>query len=838
MTTPTRWARIRELFDAALEQPTDARVAWLEQAVGNERGLRDEVMSLLGALDHARATLEQPAAQSLGGLGVSDEAMLVGRRVGSYDVVRLIGYGGMGAVYEGVRADGDFRMRVAMKFLRPGMSSDTALRRFRYERQILASLNHKNIAALHDGGLTEDGQPYFVMEYVEGTPITTFCRESGLSVRERVGLFRQVCSAVQHAHQQLVVHRDLKPGNILVTSDGTVKLLDFGIAKLLREEEGPDQLPLTRGGMRAFTPEYASPEQVRGLLQTPAGDIFSLGVILFELLTGRRPVVTEGRLFAEIERDICTVPPPRPSAVVLPDIAESIGESLVKVKRQIAGDLDAIVLTALAKEPSLRYGTAGALAGDLRFFLDRHPVSARKAWLGYRIGKFVSRRRYEVVAALAAVAALVAGTIATARQARIATTEANKAAEVNSFLANMLAAADPGSLGKDVTVRQVLDQAAGDVRTRKLDPEVEAQIRHTIGQTYYGLGLYDSSQVHAKRAFELRRELYGMRDGRTAQSLSFLVAGAEARGAYVEAESLARVNVSQWREIKPIVPGEIATALDNLARQVETQGRFDEAQRYQLEAIDWRRKATDSAGRHDLTYSLNNLAVSYLYKGQHARAESLVREALDIERGFRGTQSPNYGELVKQLGAILDEQGRQRESDSLYKLSVDILRRALGRDHPNYLRAVFGYAQLRYVAGDPADALRVVQEVVDRIGTALSEGDQTAAGALQVQGLALDSLKRYAEGEVALRRSLELRRRFLPAGTWTIASSESVVAYHLGLVKRFEEAERMFLPAYQRLVETRGADAFATKRVAIRIAEMYGRWGKRGDSVAWAARGR
>ncbi|MBK8247838.1 MAG: protein kinase [Gemmatimonadetes bacterium] len=313
--SPTRWLRIKELFDLALEQPTGERERWVEATTASDPVARRELLSLLAALDHARETLERPAAHLVSELPADlDESSLVGRRVGAYDVVRLIGFGGMGAVYEGVRADGDFDKRVAIKFLRAGNESELALQRFRYERQILASLNHKNIAALLDGGMTSDGQPYFVMEYVDGVPITTYCTARRLGVRARVSLFRQVLSAVQHAHQQLVVHRDLKPGNILVTPDGTVKLLDFGIAKLLREAEGPDQLPMTRGGVRLFTPEYASPEQVRGLALTPASDIYSSGVVLYELLTGRRPTPTEGRLLSEIEVAICTVPPrDRPS---------------------------------------------------------------------------------------------------------------------------------------------------------------------------------------------------------------------------------------------------------------------------------------------------------------------------------------------------------------------------------------------------------------------------------------------------------------------------------------------------------------------------------------------
>lgn len=834
--SPTRWVRVRELFDLALDQPEAGRAEWVAHAAADEDTAR-EVLSLLGALDHARGTLERPAHKFAYPVDDGEPGEYVGSRVGPYDIVRLIGYGGMGAVYEGVRADGDFDKRVAIKFLRPGMDSELAVQRFRYERQILASLNHKNIAGLHDGGVASDGQPYFVMEYVEGTPMTTYCDEHRLTVRERVALARQVCAAVQHAHQQLIVHRDLKPGNILVTPDGSVKLLDFGIAKLMREQEGPGQLPLTRGGVRVFTPEYASPEQVRGLPLAPASDIYSLGVILYELLTGRRPFSTEGKLLSEIEQEICTMPPTRPSLIAAATGSTGFGDgSVARVRRQVAGDLDAIVQTALAKEPGLRYGTAEQLSDDLRRWLDGHPVRARKAWLGYRLRKFVRRHKWEVAAGILAFAALTGGIFSTARQARIARIESTKTAEVNKFMSDMLAAADPELQGRDVTVRQVLDIAARDVPKRALDPEVESQIRHTVAQTYYGLGLYDSSAVHARRAFDLRRQVFGLRNESTLLSLSYVVAASEALGSFAQAESLARVMADEWRRMPTANPGELAAALDNLARMIEHQGRLDEATAVKLEAIAIRRTLTDSVNRASLPYSLNNMAVSFMYQGKFAQAESLTREGLQVALETSGPNGVLHGEMLKSLASLMSEMGRHREADSLVRESSRVLLKALGPVHPNYLRAVFNEVQILYTAGDPVGALTAAEVIVPHIGGALSEADPTASGVLQAQGLALDSLKRFAEAEAPLRRSLALRRKYMPPDHWAIASSESVLGYHLGLVKRYPEAERLLTGAYARLAEARGADAQVSKRVATRLAEMYGRWGRKADSVAWKAK--
>jgi serine/threonine-protein kinase len=834
----TRWLRVREVFDLALDQPPEARAAFVAGVAGSDHALAREVNALLAALEHARATLEQPAAKLMSGaLGDRDEAQLIGRRVGAYDVVRLVGYGGMGAVYEGVRADGDFDKRVAIKVMRPGMGSDIALRRFRYERQILASLNHKNIAGMFDGGVTEDGEPYFVMEYVEGTPLTTYCADQRLSIRERVTLFRQVCAAVQHAHQQLIVHRDLKPGNILVTGDGSVKLLDFGIAKLLREEEGPGQLPMTRGGMRVFTPEYASPEQVRGLALTPASDIYSLGVLLYELLVGHRPFSTDGKLLSEIEQEICHVPPTRPSAAVGAHRTTEFGEtSAVRLRRQLAGDLDAIIQTALAKEAAMRYGTAQQLSDDLRHWLDGHPVGARKAWFGYRMRKFVLRNRYAVAAAALALVALIGGIVTTSRQARIARVEANKATEVNQFMIDMLSAADPGFDGRDVTVLTVLNRAAADVRTRQLDPEVEGQIRHTIAQTYYGLGLYDSSTVHAKRAFELRRQQRGLEDPSTLISMSYVVSAAEAQGAFVQAESLSRVALDAWRRIPDRSRTEEATALDNLARQLEHQGRLDESYALKLESIAIRRTLTDSASRADLPYTLNNLAVSAQYAGRFDEGERLLREALQVAAETHGRESWMYGEILKALASNQSEQQRSAQADSMIRESVTIMGKVLGTEHPNYQRVLLNQAEIAYVAGDMNTAVRAAAEVVRRIGTVVPEAEPAAAAALQVHGLALDSLKRYEEGGVSLQRSFELRARYLPAGHWATFSSQAVLGYHQGRMGRHQQGVTLMAQAYEKLAELRGADALVTRRVATRIAEVYGRWGKKADSLKWAAK--
>jgi len=838
---PEQIARIRERFDAAVALTGPARAAYLHRACEGEPVLRAEVESLLEALDRDLASREQPpGAQPAEALATGGEAQAVGTRIGPYEITRLLGVGGMGAVYEGVRADDQFHKRVALKFLRRGHEGDQAIRRFRYERQILANLNHKNIAALLDGGVTPDGQPYIVMEFVDGVPITAWATQRRLGVRERVQLLRQVCGAVQHAHQQLVVHRDLKPGNILVAADGTVKLLDFGIARLLREAEGPDQLPPTQGGVHAFTPDYASPEQVRGLPVATASDLYSLGVIATELLSGRRPFDVTGRLFVELQAIIAEAPPPSPSTLVTEEFAATCAErSAARLRRQLAGDLDAILLQALRKEPGRRYASAEAFEEDLRRVLDGLPVSARRDTAGYRVRRFVRRRRVEVGAAALLLASLVAGIAATARQTRVADAERAKMEQVNEFLSSMLSAVDPGSSGRDVTVAQVLAEAARKVDEQALPPDIEAELRQTIGQTFYGLGLYDSAGPHIERAYAIRRAAHGDYDRRTAESMSSRVALAEARSAYAVAESLALLNVEQHRRMPrgQQSAAELATALDNLARMLDHQGRLDEAFPIKLESVSLRRASGDSASLSTLPYVLNNLSVSYSYKGEFVRADSLMREAMDVERRIRGPQSVYAGNLLRTWASLTDEMGDKVLADSLVRESIRILGATLGTGHADYLRAVAMLAQLRYTANDMPGAILYGRQVASEIGRGLHAGEPSAAASLQALGLALDSLRQFAAADSALLRSLELRRQYLPPDHWATASSEAVYGYHLGRMGRNAEAERWLAAAYDKMAATRGADAHVTRRVAVRLAELMEKLGRREDAARWRARG-
>jgi serine/threonine protein kinase len=406
--TPERYRRIRELFEAALERDPDSRIAWLEIACGGDEQLRDEVQRMLIADSLSGAFISSNPTR-VGTVQGADSLNLEGRRIGPYNLLWEIGRGGMGSVYLAERADSAFRKLVALKLVNPEVTHSELIRRFQQERQVLAKLEHPNIARLLDGGATDEGWPYLVMEYVEGQPIDQYCDERKLNVAERIKLFQEVCAAVQYAHQSLIVHRDLKPSNILVTENGTVKLLDFGIAKLLRTE-GQEPAHLTQTGIHLMTPEYASPEQAKGQTITTATDVYSLGVILYELLTGHRPYRMKSRLLHEVVRIICEEEPTRPSTVIsvveevdtegkMPSTITPDGVSQVRegkpgrLKRRLTGDLDTILLMTLRKEPQRRYSSVEQFSEDLERHLTGLPLIARRGAVPYRVSKFLRRKR-------------------------------------------------------------------------------------------------------------------------------------------------------------------------------------------------------------------------------------------------------------------------------------------------------------------------------------------------------------------------------------------------------------------------------------------------------------
>lgn len=820
MASRDRFQRLRDLFEQALERPVAERADFLASAAGGDSDLIREVEALLAeATDPNNTFLEPPTSARIARVFEDSSGTLIGDQIGPYQLTRLIGFGGMGAVYEAHRVDDQFRKRVAIKLVRRGLETELTMRRFRQERQILATLDHRNIAALLDGGVTDDGRPYFVMEYVEGQPIARYCNDRRLTPRDRLALFRQVCTAVDHAHRNLVVHRDLKPGNILVASDGTVKLLDFGIAKILGDEDDPEQAPLTRGGMRALTPEYASPEMVAGRPLSVATDIYSLGVVLFELLTGQRPFRFDDLTLASVERVILEAPAPAPSAAATEvHAANSDQRSLAALRRALSGEVDAIVLTALRKEPERRYRSVDALSEDIKRLLDGLPVTAERDWVGYRARKFVTRHRIPVGIASLLLVSLIGGIVISTAQARRADRERRRAELVSGYLGSMLAAPNPAAHGRDITVAEVLDTAAAQAR-RDLagEPEVEALVQTTLGHTYHSLGRYEASETAFQAALEARHRARSTPE-EIATALMNLGSAALRNARLDRADSLLRVALNIHNRNRRGSDSTRAAILDNLGAVAEEAGHVDSSEQYHREALSIRRRLFP--GDHDLVArTINNVAVALGMQGQFAPAESLHREAAEMLVRIHGEYHPSAATVLNTLATILDFQGKD-EAETLYRRVIAIRSKVLGTNHPDYAWTLSNYAAWLLNHDRPGDALPLSREIIALRGKGLDDTHPVLASAYISLGRSLVGVGQFGPAEAAVKESIALRRATLPHDHWTIASSQVALAEVYLADGRAGRAEPLLRTALTRLRATVGPDHPRTRTAEQLLANI------------------
>ncbi|MEZ5285664.1 MAG: serine/threonine-protein kinase [Vicinamibacterales bacterium] len=732
------------------------------------------------------------------------------RRIGPYRLVREVGHGGMGAVFLAVRDDDVFQKRVAVKVLKRGMDTDAIVRRFRHERQILAGLDHPNIARLIDGGTT-DGLPYFVMEFVDGAPLTDYCDQHQLDTTARLDLFQQVCAAVQYAHQNLVIHRDIKPANVLVTSDGLPKLLDFGIAKLLSHDHDT-AAPLSQEGARALTPEFAAPEQLTGGTVTTATDVHALGLLLYVLLGGPNPAAGTSGSAADLIRVIVETEPPRLSQVA-------------PAGRQLRGDIDNIVAKALRKQPSERYASATAFGDDLRRYLRREPVRARPDTLLYHASKFLQRRARPLAAALA-VAVLVAGLVGygalrLARERDVARLEADKSARMADLLTTLLTGADPyGSRDAEPTVRGLLDAGAARVRAELGDqPALRAEMLTVIGRVYLRLGQLETARPLLEEAVEAGRGTGGATP-RLAAALNELGVVYRERGDTAGATPVLEEALAMRRQVLGPRHPDVAITLVELARVFEDQVRLDRAEPLYREALDIRREAFGEHHRETST-SEAGLALVLLRRGEMDQAEPLFRQALATSRAELGEDHPNVAAGWNNLGLLLMTRGDAAGAEPMVRRALDINRRSFGTRHPNLLNNLTNLAAILYDEQRYAEAAAMAIEGLE-IAHGGGEGQESSIARLSFQlGRVRLAQHRPAEAEVLLREAVDLQTTLLPAGDWILAASKSALGEALIDEGRFDEAERLLSDATGVLRDVpgrEGREAAATRGRLDRLA--------------------
>ena len=818
MNSTADWEQVKEVFSSVLEIEPERRSEFLDERCGDDDILRSEVESWLASHAESEGFIETPvfSASSI----IDQPTPMAGRQFGNYRIIREIGHGGMGAVYLARRTDGEFEQEVALKIVRQSIAENQMIERFRRERQILASLNHPNIAKLLDGGVSENGEPYLAMEYVEGNTIAEYVTELSLSLNEILTLFLKVCSAVAYAHRNLVVHRDIKPGNILVTNDGEPKLLDFGLARLVvSEDSDPNE---SKTAFRALTPAYASPEQLRGETITTASDIYSLGVVLFELVTGDRPFQFEGKSLDEIIKTVSQFEPSLPS-------------NSLSANKQLKGDLDNIILTALRKEPERRYNSVEQFAHDIERYLAGKPVSARPNTLGYRTSKFIKRHSIGVAAGAVVLISLIAGIAGTLWQSRQARLEREKAQRISAFLEETLRYSNPflsplKKSGRETTVNEVVEEAARRIENGEFDndPDLKMELERTISSIFFGQGQYIRAREHMSQYVELTKQSFGPNDPRFITASVWWGGLLFAKGDMAEAEAVYREFIPKLRlaySDGAIAPALMADSLNNFAYLRRTQGDSREAEQLFRESLEIIPLLND-ADRTVVATTRSTLASTIADQGRFNEALETAALAVDEYRQRGETDTPSYGFALNVLGGFLTESGKLDEADATLIEAGTIFSKYLS---PTNLWI-----------GDNLRNQAISLELQGKYDLSIEKADAAASMYLEnfgkhydnyptvliAKGLSLANSGRAKEAEPLLTEALELRTSSLPPSHFWVAAAKGALGECFALQNRFDEAEPLLRSSVESLAASQESSSPRLLIARKHLASLYTRMGK------------
>ncbi len=851
-----RWSRVEELFAHASELTPGERARYLDGACGDDLELRDYVSSLLKADPSVEASIEQTIVNTVRvafGDDTSQAEQMKGQMIGPYRVERLLGSGGMGMVYLAQRADEQFDQQVAIKLGRHRLVDPQTELRLRNERQFLANLEHPNIARLYDGGTTSDGVPYLVMEYIDGVRIDTYCDLNRLTIDERLRLFQTICAAVHYAHQNLIIHRDIKSTNILVTKDGTPKLLDFGIAKL-SDAEGTATDGLTREGAVIMTPANGAPEQVMGNNVTTATDVYGLGLLLYSLLAGYRVYDTDNRTPGEIALLICEAERTSPSRRLLQkkkdavedrnpvalqeleQIAANRSVSPERLQRRLRGDLDNIVLKALRKEPTRRYRSANAFADDIGRYLRSMPIVARKDSWRYRAGKFIHRHFAAVAAAVLVVIMLGVFTVVLSVQNRNIAEERDTAREVIQFLEEIFMAHDPSrARGVDVTAAEILAEGAERIRSNLGSrPEIQSALMGTIGRVYYNLGEYQASEEMLEQALQRRIQIDGDSHPGVAEIRNDLAEVLIRRAEYTRATELLQQSLAVNQLSNDGTSPQVATNLFNLANVYLATGKLDDAEAAVRSSIAIFVQIQDQFGI-ELAEAKGSLARILQVRGDLDQTETLLREAIDIISASQGPDHPYMAYYLQNLGVLQRSKGNLDAAEKTLEMAIEATRRILGDEHDLLAVTLVDQGMLLHIKGDYDAAERVIRQAIDLgiqihgprhpreglhktiLGRVLhdksdlanaeavlrdslsiydehlDERHQYIASALTELGAVLNSAGRAAEARPLLERAIEIRQRDYPPEHVLVVATEVEYGDTLARLGHYDEAEPLLL---------------------------------------------
>ncbi len=835
MATPEQWPKIKEIVGAALEREPNERDAFLDQACSQNGELRAEVESLLAAHADADGLSAHPWATTVPEATES-------KTIGPYRLVRELGVGGMGQVWLAEQTE-PVRRPVALKLIKAGMYDPAMVQRFQGERQSLASMDHPAIAKVFDAGATPTGQPYFVMEYVAGLPITDYCDHQKLGIPERLKLFIQVCEGVQHAHQKAIIHRDLKPSNILVVEvDGKAmpRIIDFGLAKATA---APAQTLFTQVGAFLGTPGYMSPEQADPEVRDvdTRTDVYSLGVILYELLTGFLPfdrTAWKKQRLEEVLRQLRETDPPRPSTRVSTnrDTSTARAEARSTEPRQLVtllrGDLDWITLKALEKDRERRYGTPSELGADVERYLENRPIEARPASTAYRVRKYVRRHAVGVGVGLGAVALLMAFAVTQAVELRRITRERDRADRITGFMTDMFKVSDPSEArGNSITAHEILDRSSKQIDTGLArDPELQAQMMDVMGEVYGNLGLYGRAQVLLTQAVAIRRRLLGASHPQTLSSMDDLGWTLNREGRYTEAEKLQRETLAARRRVLGPEHPDTLRSMTNLAGTLTLEGHYPEAENLQRETLDIQRRIL-GAEHPEVLRSMSSLANTASREGHYAEAEKLQRETLDIQRRVLGTEHPDTLRSMSNLGNTLAREGRYAEAEKLQQESLDLHQHILGPEHADTLAAMTDLAVSVKRQGRYPGAEKLERQALDIQRRVLGPEHPSTLMTMNNLSNTLNLEGRYADAEKLLRTTLDIKRRVLgPEHPETLRSMVNLATsmMHEGHYADAEKLERETLDIRRRVL---GPDHPDTALSMYNLAIVEERAGKREEAL-------
>jgi serine/threonine protein kinase/tetratricopeptide (TPR) repeat protein len=836
----THWQRIEELFERAHAQPVEARPRFLAEACGTDVMLRDEIDAMLATAGPDRAlAIERFIVDRAS--NAPDVGPLFGSRLGAWRLVGVLGRGGMGTVYRAERADGHYRQEVAIKILRSGPCDRHAIDRFRTERQVLAHLTHPNIAGLLDGGFAPDGTPYLVMELVEGVPISEWCAAQRLPLEARLRLFRVACDAVQHAHRALVVHRDLKPSNIFVSQSGIVKLLDFGIAKLLDPGAWDVGSEVTRSELRLITPEYAAPEQRRDGPITTATDVYALGVVLYELLTGLRPRELTGSTRSSHQQDLVPSPVIAPSEVVRrftsnrsplertrestdTDVTWSVADRR-RLFRRIRGDLDRIVLNALREEPERRYASAGQLGEEIERFLAGRAVLAQPDTVGYRARKFVGRNRLAVTTAAVFISCIVAfGLVATvqaralAEQSRVAGLERDKAEQVVRVLVDLFETTNPAVRpggGDRMTVREFLTGAEGRALAQlRGTPAVRAKLKQVFGLIHHERGELALARDALEEALGEQRRLSGPDRPDALESLHALGRVMHAAGDEPRARSLLEESLDRHRHLYGEEHEKTARALFALAPLAAAEN-LEAGEKLLTQALEIRRRVLPS-NHQDIAVNLGALAEHYRRRGELERARELYRQALAVFRDPAERYHPRAVNLMNDYGSLLSIMKQYAEAETLQREAIAIGRQVLGADTLAVANLTNNLAVTLSFLGRFADAERAFREAFDQHVSLLGDNHWRVRNNARNIGRILTLQKQYDEALSWMDRAVAIGLNPATAedpGIEGMRSQRAWILFRLGRRAEALQAVTAAVSALERMTQPNDGYALAFSRV-------------------------